>query len=85
MKLLVDNQLPAAFARWLASRGLDCLHVVDVGLAGSPDGAIWLYACDEDRIVISKDEDFLYRAKAEATKAGLVWVRLGKAPLRGFV
>ena len=32
MKFLVDNQLPKALARFLASRGVDCQHVRDVDL-----------------------------------------------------
>jgi predicted nuclease of predicted toxin-antitoxin system len=34
---LVDNQLPAALARFLASRGVECQHVLDLDLAESTD------------------------------------------------
>ena len=34
MKFLVDNQLPAALARWLVARGLDACHVAVRGLGG---------------------------------------------------
>lgn len=77
MKYLVDNQLPAALARFLSSRGVDCLHVLDVGLSQVRDTAIWEYAGRENRVVISKDEDFLYLANVPDTKGHFVWVRLG--------
>ncbi len=32
MKLLVDNQLPPALARFLTANGFDCRHVLDIGL-----------------------------------------------------
>jgi predicted nuclease of predicted toxin-antitoxin system len=44
VKFLVDNQLPAALARFLTSRGADCQHVLDVGLADATDSKIWEHA-----------------------------------------
>lgn len=78
MKFLVDNQLPAALARFLAaSRGVDCQHVLDLNLGGASDAGIWAHACQNDYVVISKDEDFLYLANARPAKASLIWIRLG--------
>ena len=62
MKFLVDNQLPAALARHLQTWGFDCRHVLDVELGQASDVDICRYASTEDRIIISKDEDFLYLA-----------------------
>jgi predicted nuclease of predicted toxin-antitoxin system len=59
VKFLVDNQLPAALARFLASHGTECQHVLDIGLAGDSDAEIWEYASQNDYVVISKDADFL--------------------------
>ena len=77
MKFLVDNQLPVALARFLTARGLECLHVLDVQLAESSDSVIWGYACQNDYVVISKDADFLYLAKARDAKGRLIWIRIG--------
>jgi predicted nuclease of predicted toxin-antitoxin system len=44
VKFLVDNQLPSALARFLASRGVDCLHVLDIDMGAATDVAIWEYA-----------------------------------------
>ena len=77
MKFLVDNQLPAALTRFLASRGVDCQHVLDVGLGGASDAEIWRFAGRNDCVVISKDEDFLYLANAPSAKGRFIWIRLG--------
>jgi predicted nuclease of predicted toxin-antitoxin system len=77
VKFLVDNQLPAALARFLASRGVDCQHVLDVDLSEASDAEIWDHASRNDCIVISKDEDFLYLANLPSMKARLIWIRLG--------
>ncbi|MFZ0964485.1 MAG: DUF5615 family PIN-like protein [Terriglobia bacterium] len=47
MRFLVDYQLPIALARFLAARGWDCDHVMDLGLGSASDSAIWHYAHDE--------------------------------------
>jgi predicted nuclease of predicted toxin-antitoxin system len=77
VKFLVDNQLPAALARFLSSRGVDCQHVLDLGLDRTSDAKIWEYACREDFVVISKDEDFLYLASGRETPGRFLWIRLG--------
>jgi predicted nuclease of predicted toxin-antitoxin system len=77
VKFLIDNQLPTALARFLASRGVDCHHVLDVELGDATDAAIWDYATRHDYVVISKDEDFLYLATTASARARLIWVRIG--------
>jgi predicted nuclease of predicted toxin-antitoxin system len=57
VKFLVDNQLPTALARFLASRGVECQHVLDIDLGGATDAAIWNYASRNDWVLISKDEE----------------------------
>ena len=54
MRFLVDNQLPIALARFLAARGCDCDHVMDVGLGSASDSVIWPFAHQNELIVISK-------------------------------
>lgn len=76
MRFLVDAQLPAALARWLAGEGHDAEHVADIGLAGAPDRAIWDYALGAGAIIVSKDEDFAQRKTLEGTGPTVVWIRL---------
>ncbi|MGJ8633505.1 MAG: DUF5615 family PIN-like protein [Luteolibacter sp.] len=58
MKFLVDTQLPGTVARWLRGRGYDAVHVLERGMGQSGDVEIWELCKKEERILISKDEDF---------------------------
>lgn len=77
MKFLVDNQLPAALAEYLCKQGHDCQHVLDIGLDTATDIDICRHAEREDRVIISKDEDFLYLASRPGATTKFLWVRLG--------
>lgn len=77
MKFLIDNQLPPALAQFLRRRGFDCEHVLDIGLSQSSDVDLGRYAENHGRIIISKDEDFLYLNTQARIKIQLIWVRLG--------
>jgi predicted nuclease of predicted toxin-antitoxin system len=73
VKFLVDNQLPAALARWLVSRGHEAMHVLDVELTQAKDE----YVSAKSLVLITKDEDFSWRATAIAARTSVVWVRMG--------
>ena len=77
MKFLVDNQLPTALAQYLRKRGFDCQHALEAGLGDALDTDICRYAELQERIIISKDEDFFYFAKQREAKIRVIWVRLG--------
>ncbi len=77
MKFIVDNQLPAALARWLSARGEDAVHVLDLALDHHPDADIWARASAEGCIVVSKDEAFFHLANREGDTGRLLWVRMG--------
>lgn len=60
MKFLVDAQLPRRLARWLATEGCDAIHTLDLPHANtSTDDEVMEIADREDRIVVSKDADFV--------------------------
>jgi predicted nuclease of predicted toxin-antitoxin system len=77
VKFLVDNQLPKALAKHLQAMGHDCQHVLDANLANASDALICRYAASQERILISKDEDFVYLSAQPNPQIRLVWVRLG--------
>lgn len=78
MKLLVDNQLPLALARFLAANDFDCQHVQDIGMGATDDRAIWEYAKSHDMAIVTKDEDFQLMADRQGNiPPQVVWVRLG--------
>ena len=79
MRFLVDNQLPPSLARWLRDRGHDAEHVFESGLHLLDDRALWARALGDARIVVSKDEDFLYLSTQPNDGGRFLWVRLGNS------
>ena len=60
MKFLVDAQLPRRIARWLREAGFDALHTLDLpGANRTPDDTILRIAMAEQRVVVTKDADFV--------------------------
>jgi len=60
MKFLVDAQLPKHFCGWLTEAGHEAIHTLDLPQGNStPDNAILEIAEREQRIVITKDDDFV--------------------------
>lgn len=82
MKFLVDNQLPAALARFLEASGFEAAHVYDLGFDLALDRDIWAYAKANGFTVISKDDDFFHLATLDMNGPPLVWVRLGNCRKR---
>jgi predicted nuclease of predicted toxin-antitoxin system len=85
VKFLIDNQLPAALARWLARRGHDAVHVFELGVEIASDRSLWEYAFAEERIAISKDEDFFILANRPGDTGRLLWVRIGNCRTRALL
>lgn len=77
MRFLVDNHLPPSLARWLRDRGHDAEHVFESGLHLVDDRDLWARALADSRIIVSKDEDFLYLANQPNAAGRFLWVRLG--------
>jgi len=60
VKFLVDAQLPLRFVLWLRQHGHDALHTLDLPLGNrTPDSDVVACAIRDDRIVVTKDSDFV--------------------------
>jgi predicted nuclease of predicted toxin-antitoxin system len=77
VKFLIDNQLPAALAKYLCTKGHDAQHVLNVGLSSANDGEICQYAVKHALVIVTKDEDFSRRAIQPGAAIQVVWVRVG--------
>lgn len=77
MKFLIDNQIPPAVAYWLVKQGFDATHLLDRGLASTPDRELWEIAKAEGRIMVSKDGDFFLLATRPEETGLLLWLRVG--------
>ena len=77
MKFIIDAQLPPALARYLAAKGENAMHVLDIGMMESSDSEIWDFALKEEMVIITKDEDFQMRASVTQHGPKIIWVRIG--------
>jgi predicted nuclease of predicted toxin-antitoxin system len=60
MKFIVDAQLPRRLAYFLQNAGCDTLHTLDLPLQNTtPDANINALSIAQERIVITKDADFV--------------------------
>ena len=60
MKFIVDAQLPRRLALELAGLGHDAMHTLDFPTRNrTPDGDIIALAVRENRVVVTKDNDFV--------------------------
>ncbi len=60
MKFLIDAQLPRRFASWLAAQGHDAKHTLDLPVGNrTPDSELIALAERENRVVVTKDDDFV--------------------------
>lgn len=73
MRFMVDAQLPPA----LASLGEEAIHVLDVGLLDASDSVIWEFALENNWVIITKDDDFQFRASVTSQPPQIIWVRVG--------
>jgi predicted nuclease of predicted toxin-antitoxin system len=60
MRFLVDAQLPRRFCAWLAEAGYDAVHTLELPNGNrTSDGEILDVAERDERIVVTKDDDFV--------------------------
>jgi predicted nuclease of predicted toxin-antitoxin system len=82
MKLLFDQNLPPRLVARLAGLFPDSAHVYALGLDQSLDMEVWLYARDNDFIIVSKDADFSELSLLHGHPPKLVWLRVGNCTTR---
>ncbi|MFT3875347.1 MAG: DUF5615 family PIN-like protein [Propioniciclava sp.] len=83
---LVDQQLPYALAHHLVSRGHDAKHVKDYpGGTTLPDAQIANIADAEQRIVVTKDEDFRVSHLLSGRPARLLHITCGNISTRDLL
>ncbi len=60
MRFFVDAQLPPTLKMWLIEQGHDCTHALDlIDKDRTSDSEIVKFVTKENRILVSKDSDFL--------------------------
>lgn len=78
MKLIVDAQLPLRLTRLLVDEGCDARHTRQLPRGNrTPDGELCAVADAEDRIVVTKDDDFVVSHLLQGTPRRLLLVATG--------
>ena len=78
MKWLVDAQLPRRFSEWMAMQGEEVTHASELPMGNrTTDQEICRIADQENRVVVTKDRDFLDSFWVLGTPKQLVCVKLG--------
>jgi predicted nuclease of predicted toxin-antitoxin system len=78
VKFLVDAQLPARLSHFLNTKGHDSLHTLDLPNQNSTkDTEVIQVATRENRVVITKDSDFLDSFLINALPEKLIIVKTG--------
>jgi predicted nuclease of predicted toxin-antitoxin system len=78
MKFVVDAQLPRRLARELAAAGHDTIHTLDFPAANrTPDKEIAALAIQENRVVVTKDNDFVTSFLLHGTPPKLLLISTG--------
>ncbi len=77
MKFIVDAQLPIALSYLLKHRGYDAIHTMELPDSNaSSDELIISIAIQEDRVVITKDSDFLESYLINSQPKNYYWSKL---------
>ena len=83
MKFMVDAQLPRRLAQWLTAAGHDARHTLELPNGNAtPDDVLRALANDEDRVLITKDADFVDTSFLRREPARLLLVSTGNIPNR---
>jgi predicted nuclease of predicted toxin-antitoxin system len=84
LRLLFDENLSSRLVGALADQFPDSSHVNLVGLGGSTDQQIWVYAREHGFAVISKDDDFRSLSLVNGAPPKVIWLRIGNASTAGI-
>lgn len=59
-KILLDQNIPQALSEWLKKKlpGWEIRHVNDLGFQGQTDQSLFLWAQENEAIIVTYDEDF---------------------------
>ncbi|MBI4625598.1 MAG: DUF5615 family PIN-like protein [Verrucomicrobia bacterium] len=76
-RFVIDNQLPAALARWCETKACTAEHVGALQLDQAPDDWIWMHAAHTGAVIVSKDEDFAQMTVLRPEPVAVVWLRIG--------
>ncbi len=81
MKLLLDQDVYAATARFLLGLGHDIVPVASIALSRAQDQEILRVAQEQNRILVTRDRDFGHLVFVKVLGAGVIYLRILPATL----
>jgi predicted nuclease of predicted toxin-antitoxin system len=75
MMLLLDQDVYATTARFLASRGHDVVHAAQIGLSRATDEELLAVAQRQGRVFVTRDRDFGALVFVKGMGAGVLYLR----------
>ncbi len=86
MRVKVDEDLPRAAVQMLRDRGYEAVSVVEEGMGGWKDPALWQAVQAEQRFLVTADKGFAdIRSCAPGTHAGVLLLRPDQDGIRPVV
>jgi len=86
MKFLIDAQLPKSLSEFLNRKGFDSIHTIDLSEKNrTSDAEIIQLVTDGNRIVVSKDVDFLNSHIITRLPEKLIMVKTGNISNRQLI
>lgn len=76
MKFLLDQDVYASTARFLAGLGHDAVAVAKLGLSQAEDSELLMTACRECRILVTRDRDFGALVFVRNLGTGVIYLRM---------
>ena len=77
MKLLFDQNLSPKLVHLLKDLYPGSVHVQSAGLDCAGDDVIWIYARDNDFVIVTKDEDYNTISVVRGFPPKVIWLLLG--------
>lgn len=71
----LDEQVKSAIARELRRRGIDVTTTVEVGLRTQSDELQLAFICQEGRVIVTHDDDFLKIASVSSDHPGIAYCK----------
>ena len=78
IKLYLDEHIPLAVAQGLRRRGIDVQTTQEADNSGSPDQRQILFACQDGRVIVTFDSDFLSLATGGIRHCGIIFCSASK-------
>lgn len=76
MKILLDQDVYAATARFLAKLGHDVVQAAQIGLSQANDERLLAIAQEQSRILVTRDRDFGALVFVKGLRAGVLYLRV---------